>query len=163
MVKPGPYVSMYPPEDPSYRPTAVARTLFVDSIDRKAANTIFEYLSQSDATMRVAQLRALGGAFARVPSDATAFAHRSKPMLVNVAAFYQGAADREARRLWVTEFARTLQPSDESAYVGFLTDDGEKRIRGAYPGATWDRLTRIKATYDPGNLFRRNQNIPPAR
>ena len=103
----------------------------------------------------------VSGAFARVPSDATAFAHRSKPMLVNVAAFYQGAADREVRRSWVTEFARTLQPGDQSAYVGFLTDDGEKRIRGAYPGATWDRLTKIKATYDPGNLFRVNQNIPP--
>ncbi len=161
MVKPGPYASMYPPEDPSYRPTAVARTLFVDSIDRKAASTIFEYLSKSDATMRVAQLRALGGAFARVPSDATAFAHRSKPMLVNVAAFYQGAADREARRSWVTEFAGTLQRGDDSAYVGFLTDDGQDRIRGAYPGTTWDRLTKIKAMYDPANLFRRNQNIPP--
>ena len=163
MVKPGPYTSMYPPEDPNYRPTAIGRTLFVDSIDARAAGTIVEYLSRSDATMRVAQLRALGGALARVPSDATAFAHRSKPMLVNVAVFYQGEADREARRPWVTEFARTLQPGDDSAYVGFLTDDGQARIRAAYPGSTWDRLTKIKSAYDPANLFRRNQNIPPAR
>ena len=71
-----------------------------------AAETIFEYLSKSDATMRVAQLRALGGAMARVPADATAYAHRAKPMLVNVAAFYQGEADRErAEAAWVTEFA----------------------------------------------------------
>jgi FAD/FMN-containing dehydrogenase len=98
---------------------------------------------------------------ARVPSDATAFAHRSKPMLVNVAVFYQGDADRAARLPWVTEFARTLQPRDESAYVGFLTDDGQARIHAAYPGSTWDRLAGIKSAYDPGNLFRRNQNIPP--
>ena len=161
MVKPGPYVGMYPPEDPNYRPTAVARTLFVDSVDRHAAETIFDYLSTSDAAMRVTQLRALGGAAARVPADATAYVHRSKPMLVNVAAFYQGEADREARRSWVTEFASTLQPNDDAAYVGFLTDDGDARIRAAYPGATWDRLRRIKSIYDPSNLFRRNQNIPP--
>jgi len=161
MVKPGPYVGMYPPEDPSYHPTAVARTMFVNSIDASTAETVFEYLSKSDATMRVAQLRALGGAMARVPADATAYAHRSKPMLVNVAAFYQGEAEREGRRSWATEFARTLQPNDDAAYVGFLTDDGEARIRAAYPGATWDRLTRIKSVYDPSNLFRLNQNIPP--
>ena len=162
LVKPGPYVSMYPPEDPSYRPTAIGRTMFVDTIDARAAETIVEYLSKSDATMRVAQLRALGGAMARVPSSTTAFAHRSKPMLVNVAVFYQGDADREARLPWVTEFARTLQPRDESAYVGFLTDDGQARIHAAYPGSTWDRLTRVKSAYDPTNLFRRNQNVPPA-
>ena len=161
MVKPGPYLAMYPPEDPNYRPTAVARTMFVNGIDLRTARTIYEYLSNSDATMRVAQLRVLGGAMARVPADATAYAHRSKPMLVNVAAFYQGDADRQGRRTWVREFADALQPRDEGAYVGFLTDDGQARIRSAYPGATWDRLTRIKAAYDPDNLFRLNQNIVP--
>jgi FAD/FMN-containing dehydrogenase len=161
MVKPGPYLSMYPPEDPSYRPTAVARTMFVNGIDASAAEVIVDQLSKSDATMRVAQLRALGGAMARVPSDATAYAHRAKPMLVNVAAFYQGEADRTKRAAWVQEFARALQPDDDAGYVGFLTDDGQARIREAYPGGTWDRLTRIKSAYDPTNLFRLNQNIPP--
>ena len=162
MVKPQPYVSMYPPEDPNYRPTPVGRTMFVDAIGIESARTIYEYLSKSDARMRVAQLRALGGAMARVPAEATAFAHRTKPMLVNVAAFYEGDHDRERRRTWVSEFKRALQPHDDSAYVGFLTDDGDARIRSTYPGATWDRLTKIKATYDPANLFRLNQNIPPA-
>jgi len=161
MVKPQPYVAMYPPEDPNYRPTAVGRTMLVDSIDRSAAETIHEYLSKSDAPVRVTQLRALGGAIARVPAEATAFAHRTKPMLVNVAAFYQGNADREVRLEWATEFASVLQRGEDAAYVGFLTDDGQARIRAAYPGATWDRLRGIKATYDPANLFRLNQNIPP--
>ena len=63
--------------------------------------------------------------------------------------------------MWVTEFARGLQPHEDGAYVGFLTDDGQDRIRAAYPGVTWDRLTRIKSIYDPTNLFRLNQNIQP--
>jgi FAD/FMN-containing dehydrogenase len=47
-------------------------------------------------------------------------------------------------------------------YVNFLSDEGEARVRAAYPGATWDRLAYIKAKYDPDNLFRLNQNIAPA-
>ncbi len=162
MVKPGPYVAMYQPEDPNYHPTAVARTMFLDAVDIETARTIHDYLSKSDATMRVVQLRALGGAMARVPADATAFAHRAKPMLVNVAAFHQEDADREMRRAWVSEVAGALQPRDDGAYVGFLTDDGQARIRSAYPAATWDRLARVKLAYDPTNVFRLNQNVSPA-
>jgi hypothetical protein len=163
MVKPMPYAGMYPPEDPNMHPSAIGRTMFVDSIDRARADTIFDYLSKSDAMVRVAQLRALGGAMARVPADATAYAYRSKPMLVNVAAFYNGPEDRVVRQAWVSEFAKAVQPNDTGAYVGFLNDEGDARVRAAYPGSTWDRLTRIKAIYDPTNLFRLNQNIPPAQ
>ncbi len=162
LVKPMPYTGMYPPEDPSYRPTAVARTMFVDGVDETLAETIFDYLSKSDAAMRVAQLRVLGGAVSRVSDDATAYAHRSKAMLVNVAAFYTSPEDRVVRARWVKELARAVQPNDDAAYVGFLGDDGGDRIRGAYPGATWERLRRVKAAYDPTNFFRLNQNIPPA-
>ena len=96
---------------------------------------------------------------ARVPADATAFAHRQQRMLVNIAAFYQGPEDRIRRRTWVSEFSDALQPRDTGAYVGFLTDDGPERIRSAYPGATWDRLAKIKGRYDSANLFRLNQNV----
>jgi FAD/FMN-containing dehydrogenase len=47
-------------------------------------------------------------------------------------------------------------------YVNFVGHEGPARVRDAYPGATWDRLAAIKRAYDPGNLFRGNQNIPPA-
>ena len=115
MVAPMPYARMYPPEDPNYRPTAVSRTMFLDGFDERRAEMVVEWLSRSDAAMRVAQLRVLGGAAARVPSDATAYAHRSKAMLANVAAFYQGDADREVRRTWVSGFARALQPTHSSS------------------------------------------------
>jgi FAD/FMN-containing dehydrogenase len=162
MVKPMPYAAMYPPEDPNMHPTAIGRTLFLDGVDKATAETMHEYLTKSDAAVRVTQLRVLGGAAARVPADATAYAHRSKRMLVNVAAFYTTPEDRVVREAWVKAYAHTLQPSDVSGYVGFLSDEGEARVRGAYPGATWQRLTRIKEAYDPTNLFRLNQNIKPS-
>lgn len=162
MVRPMRYPEIYPTEDDSYHPTAVARTMFVDAIDRGVAETIVAHLEASDASMRVAQLRVLGGAMARVRADATAFAHRPSRIIVNVAAFYEGPEDRAVREAWVTGFAAALRQGDAGAYVNFLGQEGEARVREAYPGATWDRLAAIKARYDPTNLFRLNQNIPPA-
>jgi FAD/FMN-containing dehydrogenase len=111
--------------------------------------------------MRVVQLRALGGAIARVAADATAYAHRSSRLMGNVAAFVTDD-DRARRAEWVEGTVALLDQGDAGVYVNFLGDEGPDRVRAAYPGATWDRLAAVKATYDPGNLFRRNQNVPPA-
>ena len=162
MVRPMPYPEIYPPEVGDDHPTAVAQTMFVDTVDRQVAETIVEYLQASDATRRAAQLRVLGGAMARVPVEATAFAHRGRRIMANVAAFYDRPEDRAVREAWVADFAGALRQGESGAYVGFLGDESPERVREAYPGATWDRLTAIKRRYDPANLFRLNQNIPPA-
>jgi FAD/FMN-containing dehydrogenase len=162
MLQPVPYAGMFPPEEGEFHPTAVAHTMFVDTVDRQMADTILKQLQASDALMRVVQLRALGGAMARVPNEATAFAHRHSRIMANVASFYDGPADRERRQAWVDGLAAALQQDDEGAYVNFLGDDGPEWVRRAYPGSTWDRLVEVKRRYDPGNLFRRNHNIPPA-
>ena len=161
MVRPMSYPEMYPPEDPDYRPTAVARTMFLDGVDVGRAKAVLDALESSDAMLRVAQLRVLGGAAARVAEDETAYAHRSAKVMANVAAFYDGPDDRADKQRWVEETSALLHTGDDRAYVNFLTDEGEERVRAAYPGATWERLAAVKATYDPQNLFRRNQNVPP--
>jgi FAD/FMN-containing dehydrogenase len=160
LVRPMPYPEIYPPEEKGYHPTVVLRTMFVDTVDRRVAETIVDHLQASDAALRFAQLRVLGGAMARVPADATAFAHRTSPLMVNVAALYDGPADQAARAAWVEEFAAALRQGEPGAYVGFLADEDQVRVRQAYPGRTWDRLAAIKARWDPTNLFHRNQNIP---
>ncbi len=162
MVRPMAYPEMYPPEEEDYRPVAVGRTMFVDGVDRAAAETILERIQASSAMMAVTQMRVLGGAVARVPADATAYAHRDSRIMVNVAALYQHAAERPAHEAWVKALAGELLQDDHGAYVGFLADEGEERVRAAYPGPTWDRLRQVKRRYDPDNLFRLNQNIPPA-
>jgi FAD/FMN-containing dehydrogenase len=162
MVKPSRYPEMYPPDDPEYHPIATGRTLFMDSVDRGVAERIVEQLNATDAMMRVAQLRVLGGAMARVPVEATAFAHRKSRIMVNVAAVYERPEQATVYEPWVTGFAAALEQGDSGAYVNFLVEEGEARVRAAYPGKTWDRLRSIKRRYDPTNLFRVNQNIPPA-
>jgi hypothetical protein len=161
LVHPMTYPEIYPPDDESYRPKAVANTMFVDRIDLDVARTILEHLDSSDASMRVAQLRVLGGAMARVPADATAFAHRSSRIMVNLAAFFEGPEDQVVRQAWLDEFAAAIHQGDDGAYVNFVGDEGPDRVRAAYPGPTWERLAKLKARHDPTNLFRRNQNIPP--
>ena len=162
MVHPMPYPEIYPPEEGGYHPVATARTMFMDSIDRHAAEVIVDHLQASTAQMAVAQLRVLGGAMARVPVEATAFAHRERRIMVNVAALYGQPDEAAAHKAWIADFASALNPDDSGAYVNFLGDEGEARVRAAYPGATWDRLVAIKGHYDSTNLFRLNQNIPPA-
>ncbi|MGE5250197.1 MAG: FAD-binding oxidoreductase [Bacteroidota bacterium] len=164
MLKPMRYPEIYPPEEAAgeYHPLASARTMFVDSIDRAAAENILDRLRASTASMAAAQLRVLGGAMARVPSDATAFAHRNSRMMVNLAAIYQSPEEQPLHEAWVGEFMDLMQQEDTGAYVNFLGPESEARVRAAYPGSTWERLREVKRRYDPQNLFRLNQNIPPA-
>jgi FAD/FMN-containing dehydrogenase len=162
MLRPMPYPEVYPPEEEGYHPLAKGHTMFVDTIGRPEAETILEHLGTSTAMMGVAQLRTLGGAMARVPVDATAFALRQSKIMVNVAAVYERPDEIAVHGPWVEAFAAALHQGDDGAYVNFLGDEGEARIHAAYPGPTWDRLRQIKARYDPTNLFRLNQNIPPA-
>jgi FAD/FMN-containing dehydrogenase len=155
------YPEVFPPHDPDQRPVATGRSLFLDDFDRQTAETIVEYLHAATAPMAVTQLRVLGGAVARVPDDATAFAHRQRRVMVNVAAMYERPDEAAEHKPWVDGLAAALR-QDDGVYVNFLADEGGGRVREAYPGPTWDRLAAIKARYDPTNLFRLNQNIPPA-
>src|ERR671910_2546311 len=144
MVKPMRYPEIYPPEEADYHPTAVARTMFLDAVDLPVAETIVGHLQASSAQMAVAQIRVLGGALARVPADATAFAHRKSRIMMNVAALYERPDEAEVHEPWITDFAAALRQGDDGAYVGFLGDEGEGRIREAYPGPTWQKLAEIK-------------------
>jgi len=88
MVRPIPYPELFPPLAEDYRPIAAARTLFLDHVDQAAGGTIIDRIEASPAQAAVTQLRVLGGAVARVPSDATAYAHRDRRVMANVVAMY---------------------------------------------------------------------------
>jgi FAD/FMN-containing dehydrogenase len=162
LLRPMKYPEVYPAEE-RYRLAAVARTMFAGDVGSRQANTILERIGQSSATMAVCEMRVLGGAMARVPAEATAFAHRQSRMMINVAAIYDpSTSERSEHAAWVRGLSAELDDGDPGAYAGLLADEGEQRVRAAYPGATWERLTAVKAIYDPDNVFRLNQNIPPA-
>jgi hypothetical protein len=161
LLRPMRYPEMYPDEQ-GHRPAVVARTMFAGAVGTRQAQTILERIGESSATMAACELRVLGGAVARVPAEATAFAHRRSRMMINVAAMHHPSiSDRAEHHAWVRGLCAELDDGDPGAYAGLLADEGQERVRAAYPGATWERLAAVKATYDPDNVFRLNQNIPP--
>jgi FAD/FMN-containing dehydrogenase len=103
----------------------------------------------------------LGGAVTRVAPDATAYSHRDGAFVMNVHGRWEDPSKDEACIGWARDLFRAAAPfSTGSVYVNFLTQDEEDRIKAAY-GRNYDRLARIKAKYDPTNLFRANMNIRP--
>jgi FAD/FMN-containing dehydrogenase len=164
MLRPMSYPEIYMPDEEDYHPIAVGQTRFADHVDETAATTILDRITDSSAMMAVAQIRALGGAMARVPADATAFANRQSRLMVTVASVYEDLGETAQHQAWVDDLADRLLEGQEGhgAYVNFLGEEGEAGVREAYPDPTWDRLRAIKRTYDPDNLFQLNQNIPPA-
>jgi FAD/FMN-containing dehydrogenase len=164
MLRPMSYPEMYKlfPEEGPGPVQEVARTFFLDSLDRNTAQVIIDHLQASTAAMKVAQLRVLGGAMARVPVEATAFAHRGRKIMAAIAAVYEQEGETPVHEAWVDGFAAALRQGDSGAYVNFQSAGGEAHVREAYPGNTWERLAAVKAQYDPTNLFRLNHNIVPA-
>ncbi len=157
-----PYSEMFPAEGQPIPPRSVMRTFFADELSEDAARGLLGRLQASTAELTAAQIRVLGGAAARVPADATAFAHRRRRLMINLIAAYASPEEDPAHRRWVEDAAAELRQGEDTAYVNFLGDEGTRRVRAAYPGSTWDRLSAVKQSYDPENLFRLNQNVPPA-
>lgn len=136
------------------------RSMFLERLD-DAIGTIVAQTATATSPMAMAQIRILGGAMSRVASDATAFAHRNKPVMFTIINSWPDPADSERERAWTQEFWRAMRPYASGVYVSFLEDEGEERIRQAYSPATYARLVALKNRYDPTNVFRLNQNIVP--
>jgi FAD/FMN-containing dehydrogenase len=103
----------------------------------------------------------IDGACHRVRPDATAFAGRGARFATGLGPSWRDAADDEANLDWGRRYYDALQPhSDQGGYVNFMSGDDQHRVRTSY-GASYDRLVTLKRRYDPGNLFRLNQNVAP--
>jgi FAD/FMN-containing dehydrogenase len=104
----------------------------------------------------------LGGATSRVALDATAYPHRNANFVMNVHTRWREQADERRSIDWARQlFAETAPHATGGVYVNFMPEDEIDRVSSAY-GANYARLTALKAKYDPGNLFRLNQNVRPS-
>ncbi|WP_445217014.1 FAD-binding oxidoreductase [Bradyrhizobium sp. Pa8] len=104
----------------------------------------------------------LGGATSRVAIDATVFPHRDAKFVMNVHTRWRDPADEQRSISWARQlFAETASHATGGVYVNFMPEDETDRVAGAY-GPNYARLAALKAKYDPGNLFRLNQNVMPS-
>jgi FAD/FMN-containing dehydrogenase len=139
---------------------AVRNTL-VPTLDDAVLTAIARLHTTATVPTAIA-VRGLGGAFGRVPADATAFAHRqAEAMVVGLMMLPDTATDADV--------ARTLEPWRAVAahgvgpYINFQGSATAADVAAAYPPATYARLAAVKRAYDPGNRFALNHNVTPAR
>ncbi|MCB1497065.1 MAG: FAD-binding oxidoreductase [Bauldia sp.] len=104
----------------------------------------------------------IGGAAGRVAADATAFPQRNSHFVLNVHTRWREPGDDKAFIAWARNLFEAASPHGAgTAYVNFMPGDEGDRVKNAY-GASYERLARAKGRYDPGNMFRMNQNIQPS-
>lgn len=127
-----------------------------------AIDVLLERSWQKSAPTAYTLIFHLGGAIARVPEDASAAGGRDAAHAININAAWPEGGATHADVGWCREYFSALEThATGGVYVNFLhNDEGPDRVRAAY-GSRYERLARIKARYDPDNLFRSNQNIQP--
>jgi FAD/FMN-containing dehydrogenase len=139
------------------------RSTFANHLSDATLDATLEAMEQATSPYSIVQLRGLGGAFARIGNEETAFAHRDKRYLfAAVGVWLDPAEDAAPHRAWTETLWQRVRHEGDGVYVNFLADDGPARLGEAYPEATLTRLARVKRAYDPDNLFRFNQNVQPA-
>jgi FAD/FMN-containing dehydrogenase len=158
MIQPMPYSAIFHlggggPE----RSPVTTRGGMLESLSDEVIQLVVDDLNTAFDPFAIVQLRPLGGAIARVPNDATAFAHRDKSFAL---ALINLSAEREHQE-WVDRMWAVLRAHTSGAYVNFVGDNRQNRIADAYPPATYARLSEVKRRYDPTNLLKINQNIRP--
>ena len=144
---------------------AYQKGIYLDTLSPEVISIITAQLPRRQSPMSALMAVPMTGAFCQIPDEATAFGGSRAPgFIISAAAVAPEpgllAADRDwARQLWAD-----LLPHAHStgSYVNFMTDYDADRVRASYGPAKYHRLARIKAAYDPGNVFHRNANITPA-
>jgi hypothetical protein len=125
-------------------------------------DALLEQASQVGSPLSQVEVLSVGGAIAAVDPAATAFPHRDAHWLLNIRAMWESPDDSEAEIAWARATCAAIQPHlSGGTYVNFMDDDEDGAGMGAH-AATLERLQAVKAVYDPGNVFRLNQNIAPA-
>ncbi len=139
------------------------RSEWLRPLDGQSVDALVQAARSASSPMSQLLLRHMGGATADLDPEATAFRFRHAEHILTLAAVWQPGDDRAGtHRRWCRDAWASLRgASAGGAYVNQLHDEGQERTREAYGEVTWARLVTLKRRYDPGNLFRMNQNIQP--
>jgi FAD/FMN-containing dehydrogenase len=164
LMGPVPYTGMQSLVDPLW--TAGAHNYFTSAFiepSDAALDAVLRRHLTTPTPFSELHLHQLGGAFARVPAEDTAFSQREASVLCNVIARSPDAAGFDAHVGWARDTREEIARHGRGTmYVNFTGDAAEDKVRASYPGPVRERLVRVKDAYDPTNLFRLNQNIRPS-
>jgi hypothetical protein len=137
---------------------------YIEDLDDEVIDVALEHGARMPSPMSQVHFHQMGGAVRRVAADATAFSGRAAGYTYNLVSTWTEPIEDGHHIAANRELAAALAPlSARGEYVNFLSDSGGEGVQAAYGDALYDRLARLKREYDPANLFRRNQNVRPAR
>jgi FAD/FMN-containing dehydrogenase len=164
MVQPMPYTAIQKlleePSPPGLRNYWNAD--FLDDLPDAAIDVVADFHARVPSPFTQIPLLPGGGAIARVDEDADALGYRQAPWNLHLLSLWTDPADDERNIAWTREFSAAMRPwTAGRAYLNFLGPAGPDRIRAAYGEEKFPRMQALKDKYDPGNLFRLNQNITP--
>jgi FAD/FMN-containing dehydrogenase len=163
-LQPMPFTALQSAFDPLY-PAGLQwywRADFFNEISDAAIDVHVKYGAQLPTGHSTMHLYPIDGAASRVPADATAFAYRDGGYNGIIAGCDPDPANAGRISQWAKDYWEELHPTSAGgAYVNFLMDEGQDRVKSAYRG-NYDRLAQVKRRYDPDNTFHVNQNIHPA-
>jgi FAD/FMN-containing dehydrogenase len=140
------------------------KALYLEQLTDEAIDAIAAWSEQRPSPRTIVVLRHLGGAIARIGAEETAFGDRDAEFMLSVDSIWSDPTDDERNIAWTRAFWEDMRRfARGKSYFNFpgLLEEGDASLRDSY-GANYDRLARIKAKYDPDNLFRLTQNIRPA-
>jgi FAD/FMN-containing dehydrogenase len=138
------------------------RADFVKSFSAEAIRTHLEQASKAPAGASQAHIYPINGAVHRVGATDTAFSYRDANFALVIVGVDPDPSNRETITKWCKDYFDAVHPySAGGAYVNFMMEEGQPRVKAAFRD-NYDRLARVKKTYDPTNFFRVNQNIQPA-
>jgi FAD/FMN-containing dehydrogenase len=163
LLGPMPYTTMQSLLDPLYEPGARNhfKAGYLNALSDDVIENLVRFHGPANSPTCEIHVQHLGGAVARVPDDATAFGQRGAPFLLNVIARWTDPSEDAARVAWARDVYAAFEPmSTGGTYVNFMSE-GDDRLVAAYGADKYERLTRLKETWDPTNTFRLNQNIRP--
>jgi FAD/FMN-containing dehydrogenase len=164
LVAPMPYTTLQSFSDAAY-PSGQRnywKSHYVDAITDDVVATLVEHAPWMGSPLSSFYFQHLGGAIARPGIDAAAFGHRHAGFDFAILTVWQDRAEDDEHVAWARAFADAMAPHATGVYVNNLGVEGADRVRAAYAPATYERLVALKDAYDPGNVFRLNQNIAPS-
>jgi hypothetical protein len=164
-VQPMPYVMLQGARDEGFPAGRLHywKSGWLRALTDEAIETLMEFVPRMPSSASGVGLQRMHGVASRIPSSATAFAHRAAQYDFLIGSQWSDPTDSDRNMRWTRALFEAMQPHLEtSVYVNNLGAEGPGRVQAAY-GQNYPRLVAVKKTYDPDNLFRANQNIDPAR
>ena len=138
------------------------KTNFLKDLSDEAIDTLVTYFASVPSALTAAVIEQFGGAVGRIGEDETAFSPRDQRFNLAIASRWTDPAESEKHRQWTRELWDVMQPfATDAVYVNYLPEDEGDRVKALYGAAKYERLVRLKNTYDPTNFFQLNANIKP--